>query len=382
MTGRRRLAGILLATVLATMPSLSTAFAEDGVPAGEVRLTGSQIKLIELATEPAKPGAVSPELVLNGEVIPDQGRVVDILPRAAGIVREVPRQLGDTVRDGDILAVIESSAIAEAEASYLTARSKSALTQAQAAREADLRRKRITSEQDYQIARQAAEQAAVELRAAERKLALLGLDPTTAGRGPAGVPVRVAVKAPFDGTLIERRVAVGDQVTEATPLFRLANLDRVWVIASVFSKDVAKVATGEAATVALEGYADRRFEGKVTWISDVVDEKTRTLKIRVELENRDRLLRPGSFARVTITPGTDTSVLTIPATAVQRQKDQAFVFVDGGSGTFRKREVTLGSRRRDRVEVTRGLEAGEKVVTQGSFALRSELEKSSFAGSD
>ncbi|MBN8909034.1 MAG: efflux RND transporter periplasmic adaptor subunit, partial [Rhodospirillales bacterium] len=86
--------------------------------------------------------------------------------------------------------------------------------------------------------------------------------------------------------------------------------------------------------------------------------------------------------RVTITPGTDTSVLTIPATAVQRQKDQAFVFVDGGSGTFRKREVTLGSRTRDRVEVTRGLEAGEKVVTQGSFALRSELEKSSFAGSD
>lgn len=382
MTDRRLIASILLAALLAAVPSSIAAAAEDAVAPGEVRLTDSQIKLIELATEPAKPGSVSPELLLNGEVTAAQDRMVEILPRAAGIVREVPRQLGDTVRSGDTLAVIESSAIAEAEASYLTARSKSALAQAQAAREADLRRKKITSEQDYQVARQAAEQAAVELRAAERKLALLGLDPAAAGRGPAGVPVRVAVRAPFDGTLIERQVAVGDQVTEATPLFRLANLDKVWVIASVFSKDVGKVALGQTATVTLEGYPQRRFEGKVTWISNVMDEKTRTLKIRVELDNPDRLLRPGSFARVTITPQSEDNVLTVPAIAVQRQKNQTFVFVEVGPGTYRKRDVSVGNHTSESVEVTKGLRAGEKVVTQGSFALRSELEKSSFTGSD
>ncbi|MFL5255675.1 MAG: efflux RND transporter periplasmic adaptor subunit [Rhodopila sp.] len=349
--------------------------------AGEVRLTQNQIRLIELTTEPAQPGTISPELLLNGEIIPDQNRVVDILPRSAGIVRDVPRHLGDTVTTGDTLAMIESSAIAEAEASYLTARSKFALMQAQAAREASLRAKKITSEQEYQVARQAAEQAAVELRAAERKLTLLGLDPATAGQVPTGVSTRMPVKAPIDGTLIERRVNVGDQVGDTTPLFRLANLDHVWVIASVFARDIGKGALDQPASVVVEGYPERRFEGKVTWISDVMDEKTRTLKVRVELDNAEHLLRPGSFAGVTITPRSATA-LTIPASAVQRLKDQAFVFVEEASGVFRKRPVILGNRGRSRVEVASGLQAGEKIVSQGAFTLRAELEKSAFASAE
>jgi cobalt-zinc-cadmium efflux system membrane fusion protein len=372
----------LLALPVFVMPGLRTAPAWaaptiEAPSAGEVRLTQNQIRLIELTTEPAQPGTVSPELLLNGEVIPDQNRVVDILPRSAGIVRDVPRHLGDTVSTGDTLAVIESSAIAEAEANYLTARSKLVLMQAQAAREASLRAKKITSEQEYQIARQ----AAVELRAAERKLTLLGLDPATAGQLPTGVSPRMPVKAPIDGTLIERRVNVGDQVSDTTPLFRLANLDHVWVIASVFARDIGKVALDQPASVVVEGYPERRFEGKVTWISDVVDEKTRTLKVRVELDNTEHLLRPGSFAGVTITPRSAIA-LTIPASAVQRLKDQAFVFAEEAPGVFRKRPVILGNRARSRVEVVSGLRAGEKIVSQGVFTLHAELEKSAFASAE
>ncbi len=363
-----------LAALLAFAPPVHAA---DEAPPGEVRLTESQIKLIELATAPAKPGTVSPELTLNGEVAADGVHMVDILPRVAGIVREIPRQLGDTVKAGDTLAIVESTGIAEAEANYLTARSKAGLTGAQAAREAGLRRKGITSEQENQVARQGAEQAAVELRAAERKLALLGVNPKAMGRGSN----TAAVQAPFAGTLIDRRVAVGDQVVETTALFRLANLDRVWVLANVFARDVGKVAVGQPASVTLEGYGDRRFEGAVTWMSNVVDDKTRTVKVRIELDNADRALRPGSYARVVIAARAGT-VLTVPASAVQRQGDQSFVFVAGDKGAFRKRDVSLGSRTRDSVEVVGGLQAGETVVTVGAFALRSELEKSAFAGGD
>jgi membrane fusion protein, heavy metal efflux system len=377
----RFLMAALLALPVFVMPGARAAPTTDTPSPGEVRLTQSQIRLIELATEPAQPGTISPELLLNGEVIPDQNRVVDVLPRSAGIVRDVPRHLGDTVSTGDTLAVIESSAIAEAEANYLTARSKLALMQAQAAREASLRAKKITSEQEYQVARQAAEQAAVELRTTERKLTLLGLDPGSAGQVPTGIATRMPVKAPIDGTLIERRVNVGDQVSDTTALFRLANLDHVWVIASVFARDIGKVTVDQPASVIVEGYPERRFEGKVTWVSDVVDEKTRTLKVRAELDNTEHLLRPGSFAGVTITPRSAT-VLTIPASAVQRQKEQAYVFVEDAPGVFRKRAVILGSRARARVEVVSGLQAGEKTVSQGAFALRSELEKSAFAGSE
>lgn len=379
MTRRYRPAVAVLALLLALAPRVGIA-AEDPVP-GEVRLTESQVRLIELTTAPAKPGTVSPELTLNGEVAADGNRILDILPRVAGIVREVPRQLGDTVQANDILAVVESAGIADAEANYLTARSKAGLAAAQAAREAGLRRKGISSEQDNQVARQAADQAAVELRAAERKLVLLGIEPAAVGQGATRGSDTVAIRAPFAGTLIERHVTVGDQVGETTPVFRLANLDRVWVIASVFARDVGKVATGQPAAVVLEGYGDRRFEGAVTWISDIVDDKTRTVKLRIELDNADRTLRPGSYARVTITARTGT-VLTVPASAVQRQGDQSFVFVTDEAGVFRKRDVTLGGRTRDSVEVVQCLQAGETVVTSGAFALRSELEKSAFAGED
>ncbi len=126
--------------------------ADKAIP-GEVWLSESQIKLIELTTAPAKPGTVSPELTLSGEVAADGNQMVDILPRVAGIVREVPRQRGDTVKAGDTLAIVDSVGVAGAETNYLTARSKAWLTRAQVAREAGLRRKGITSGQKNQLAR-------------------------------------------------------------------------------------------------------------------------------------------------------------------------------------------------------------------------------------
>ena len=371
----------LMLLALMTFPAAATA--EEEKPAGEVKLTASQITLIDLKVGAAEPGTVANDLVLNGEVTADQDRTVEVLPRAAGVVREVKGRLGDTVRAGAPLAVIESSGAAEAQAAFQSAQSKAALTRAQAAREEGLWRKGISSQQDYQVARQAAAQADIEVRAAERKLQLLGLDPGQAGQAAAARgPVRLTITAPFDGTLIERRVAAGDQVTESSPLFRLANLDKVWAIASVFEKDMGRVAVGQAARVSLTAYPGRQFEGEVTWVSDVIDDKTRTLKIRVELDNVGRLLKPGSFARVAVTPAGRQSALVVPAGAVQRQKDQSVVFVEESPGVFKLREVKVGERSRDAVSITEGLNAGERVVTNGAFALVSELGKSAFAGND
>ena len=369
-------------------PSLAVAAAEeDGAPvnAGEVRLTKEQSDLIELKTAAAKPGAVTVDLVLNGEVTANQDRTVTVLPRTAGVVREVPKRLGERVRAGETLAFIESREIAEAQAAYLTARSKAALAQNRLAREESLWKKKITSEQEYLAAKQAATEATIEVSAAERKLALLGVDPKTvseAAPGKSGSVVRVHVTAPFDGTLIEKKVAVGDQVSPDTPLFRLANLETVWVIGSVFEKDMGRVALGQTASVTLKAYPDRRFDGPVTWISDVLDEKTRTLRIRVELANPERLLKPGSFARVAIKIASKQEALVVPPAAVQRQKDETIVFVDAGDGLFKRREVKIGTRSPQAVEILEGLDAGETVVTDGSFLLKAELEKSSFAEAD
>lgn len=383
---RNRLLPMALAAALAASVAAPAfaAPAEETAKPGEVRLTESQMKLIELKVEAAKPGTVANDLVLNAEVTANQDRTVEVLPRAAGIVREVKGRLGDTVRAGAPLAVIESSGAAEAEATYLAAQSKATLARAQAAREEGLWRKGISAQQDYQVARQAAQEADIQVRAAERQLQLLGLDPKAVGSQPAAGrgPVRLTVAAPLDGTVIERRVAVGDQVTESSPLFRLANLDKVWVIASVFEKDMGRVAVGQAARVTLAAYPGRQFDGTVTWVSDVLDEKTRTLKLRVELDNGERLLKPGSFARVAVTPTDQREGLVVPAAAVLREKDQSVVFVDKGGGVFKRQDVTVGERSPDAVAITAGIKPGERIVTSGAFALLSELGKSAFAGND
>jgi cobalt-zinc-cadmium efflux system membrane fusion protein len=373
------LAGIVASTLVA-----APLFAGEPVAPAEVRLTENQIKLIELETAVAAPARIINEVVLNGEVTSDQDRTVDVVPRFAGTVREVPRQLGDSVRTGATLAVIESSEIAQAEAAYGVALSKVELAQSQLRREANLWKRKISPEQDYQTAKQAAAEADIELRAAGRKLTLLGVDPTALPIGASAntTSVRVAVTAPIDGTLIEKHVAVGNQVTDAAPLFRLANLDRVWVIASVFEKNMAAVAIGQHAAVTVAAYPGRAFEGRVTWIADLIDEKTRTLKIRIEVDNRDRALRPGSFARVALKIASPEEVLAVPAAAVQRQKAEQIVFVDAGGGLFQRREVTTGARSQNTVEIRVGLKRGERVVTQGAFALKSELEKAGFADHD
>jgi cobalt-zinc-cadmium efflux system membrane fusion protein len=375
---------VLIGLFCAFVPGGS--WAEDAAAPAELRLTENQIKLIDLRTAAAAMSKIGNDLIVNGEVTPDQDRTVEVLPRIGGNVREVPGQLGDAVRAGTTLAVIESTEISQAEASYHVALSKAELARSQLNRESTLRKQKISSEQDYQTARQASVEADIELRAAERKLTLLGIDLKTlsasANTTVDRAPVRVPIAAPIDGTIIDKRVAVGNQVTDATPLFRIANLDRVWVIASVFERNMGRVAIGQNATVSVAAYPGREFKGQVTWIADLVDEKTRTLKVRVEVDNKDRAVRPGSFARVSINTASQGEVLTVPAPAVQRQKSENIVFVSAGAGLFKRREVSVGARSRDMVEILSGLEAGDQVVVQGAFTLKSELEKAGFADND
>lgn len=371
------LSGVITMSVSLPAAIAGTATTED---VAEIRLTPNQMKLIDLQTVAVARARLASEITLNGEVTPDQDRTIEVVSRVGGYVREVPRQLGDTVRAGTTLAVIESTEVAQAEAALRVAQSKAELARSQLAREAGLRKQKVSSEQDYQAARQAAAEAEAELRAAERKLALLGIDVKAAMASlPADqASVRVPLIAPIHGTLIEKRATAGTQIAEAAALFRLADLDRVWVIASVFEKNMGQVAIGQTATVTVAAYPDRTFEGKVTWIADIVDERTRTLKLRVELDNKERLLRPGSFGRVKLNIASQREVLAVPADAVQRQKSESIVFVAAGDGIFRTRDVTTGARTRELIEILSGLEAGDHVVTNGAFALKSELDKSGF----
>lgn len=163
-------------------------------------------------------------------------------------------------------------------------------------------------------------------------------------------------------------------------MYRIADLRTVWVIASVYEKDIARVGKGQAASVTTKAYPDRKFRGRVTWVADTVDERTRTLKVRIEVDNGDRKLKPGMFIRADVVFGGRDKILMIPATAVRRQGGETIVFIDEGGGRFERRDVALGVGSNGVVEVRSGLKPGERVVAAGSFTLKSELEKEGFGG--
>jgi cobalt-zinc-cadmium efflux system membrane fusion protein len=182
------------------------------------------------------------------------------------------------------------------------------------------------------------------------------------------------LRSPLDGEVIERFAVLGQVVGLTEPILSVANLDYLWVELDVFEHDLARVADGNDALIESEAYSGKVFSGKVTHIDAKLDVATRTARVRVGVDNRERLLRPGQFvtARLT-TGGVVREALTIPALSVLQVEGAPAAFVALSKGQYEARPVELGIVAGDRVEVTRGLVEGETIVTDGAFVLKSEM---------
>jgi rubrerythrin len=185
----------------------------------------------------------------------------------------------------------------------------------------------------------------------------------------------LAMLAPADGVVIEKNVVQGQMVDAGMKLYRLADLGVVWVFAQVYEQDLPYVQLGQEATVKLSSLPDREFRGRVTYVYPNVDEKTRTARVRLEFENPGYFLKPGMFVSAQITSELEPSTLLVPDSAVLRSGEKNTVFVALNDGKFDARAVVLGPEaEQGMVEVIRGLQAGERVVTSGQFMLDSESQ--------
>jgi RND family efflux transporter MFP subunit len=185
----------------------------------------------------------------------------------------------------------------------------------------------------------------------------------------------VPMRAPIAGTVIERKVTLGQAVERATDAFTIADTSQVWVTLDLYEKDLGRVAVGQAVELATESRPGETFRGRVAFIVPVIDLATRTAKVRLELENRNGLLQAGQLvtARILAAPSRAApEVLAVPRSAVERVEGKTVVFVQNGEG-FERRNVLLGSSGGDRVEIREGLTAGERIAVQGAFLLKSEL---------
>jgi multidrug efflux pump subunit AcrA (membrane-fusion protein) len=186
------------------------------------------------------------------------------------------------------------------------------------------------------------------------------------------------LKAPIAGHVIERHGTVGEIVDKGKELYTISDPTNVWVIADVNANDIAAVLIGQEATVHTTAYSDEAFAGKVVLVNPEVEEKSRTVQVRIETDNQNARLKPGMFADVEVVTSMVDNVVVIPDEAIQRLDDQEIVFVATDAHTFIKRTIKTGRAQNGNAEILDGLKDGERVVTKGSFLLKSELLKRQF----
>ena len=186
---------------------------------------------------------------------------------------------------------------------------------------------------------------------------------------------QLELKAPIDGVIIERNATVGELVERSKEVCVISEPAQLWVIAEIKERDIAAVKVGQDAVFTVLPYPQEKFHGKVVLVGNQVEAASRTMEVRISVDNTDGRLKPGTFADAEITTTMLENVLLIPDSALQTDGDDQIVFVALDGNKFEKRVVTLGEEQQGRVQVLEGLKAGEKVVTEGSFILKSEMLK-------
>lgn len=330
---------------------------------------------IAVETVEEQPIVASTEVV--GAVDFDPASVSVVGARVEGRVSALLVELGQAVERGDPLARVETADLGPALSNWLSAEAELTAARAHHARERDLDQHGLTSASSLEQATADATALEARVRGAEQVLFAMGLTRSELDRARAGHPVdAVTVRAPMDGEVIERPTTMGQVVGPTDPIVRIATVDTVWVNLDVYERDLDRVHVGDEVLMTGEGDEDTSFTGHVQHVGPVVDEDTRTAPVRIEVPNADHELRPGQFVRAELLHEDDARRgVTVPSEAVLQLGGVPAVFVQVGDLEYEVRAVSLGETLDDRVEVRAGVRSGDRVVVEGGFALKSELQR-------
>lgn len=324
-----------------------------------------------LRVSPVTARALHSHLELVGSVAYDPDHIALVGPLVSGRVAVLHAESGTLVQKDQLLAEIESPEAGQAMAQFITSSAREHAATAQLARERELTRKRISSARDLEVAEAQEIEVRAERRAAEELLVALGLDPTARKMAQRG---KVPLRSPIDGLVVNRFVTLGQAVNRGTDAFFVANLSRLWVELEIYEKDLNHVFVGQEVELRTENMPGQTFAAKVAFLEPTVDLKTRTTNMRLEVDNSQKLLRPGQFVNAHIGASNNEGnvpVLSVERSAVQQLDGRDVVFVKTNEG-YKPRAVTLGAPGDQFIEVIHGLAAGEMVVYEGAFLLKAQ----------
>jgi cobalt-zinc-cadmium efflux system membrane fusion protein len=319
-----------------------------------------------LTVSAARAEEVSSRLVLPAVVESDPAHTAAVLTPLGGRVLEIKVALGDRVRRGQVLAVIDSPDLGQAYDDYDKAADSFQLTKKNLARQEEQFKLGTASTRDLDQARSDNTQAAADFARTQARLKILGMP--TGGEGERH-STRLSIQAPVSGSVTTLNVATGNMINDPTqPIMTVADLSTVWVTAMVPEKDLAAVAKGQDAEVSLSAYPGKVLHGKVLFVSDVVESDSRRDKLRIAFANPDVTLKPNMFAAVTLFGPKQTRVV-LPTSALLMNNDRTTVFVATAPWTFERRTINAQLEEGPTVALDSGVQPGEEVVTKGGILL-------------
>lgn len=342
---------------------------------------------------------VSGQITSTAEIKANENRVFHINSFVSGRVIQDNVFLGDTIRQGQTLALVQNLEVAKVQADYIhqlhgneieidQAKTRLSLAQKNLARERRLLAEGISPRKDYQQAEAEAIMAQQDLKGKREHAvhiqsegkALLG----AYGNRPSSphserISTNSPVTAPRAGVITKKNITLGDMVTPDMVMYEVADLSQTWLDIAVYPKDLSLVRVGQTVSFTTDSLPEKKFTGRIDYIQPGTNETSQTYTARAHLDNSLGVLKPGMFGQARIERTSQETKSFVPEEAVQKYGRESFVFVELGNNRFRKQTVQLGDRVSGGYLVNDGLQPGDKIIGKGSFVLKAEMLKSQFA---
>jgi cobalt-zinc-cadmium efflux system membrane fusion protein len=375
----------LVAATLILMTLLATSCARNGVEAksagpaanstasdeSQARLFSvpqDQMSHVQVVT--VEPSSLRHVLRLPGTVAYNGFETTPVLAQISGPIARIPIVPGEHVLAGQPMLYVASPDFAQLRTNYLKAKDALSLAERSYARSQDLYQHRVIAQADLEQAESTRNQAQADLQSAEQALKVVGIDHPDRMSKEANLP-DVPVLAPISGEAVERLVSPGQVIQAgATQVFTISNMASVWVLVSVYERDMGTVHNGDPVTIQTDAYPEQ-FHGQISYIGAALDPTSHTLQVRIVTQNPGEKLKKDMYVTATIQAGAITNTLTVPDAAVLRDaQNEPFVYVEVGSNQFGQRAVTIGENADGNTRILTGLKPGERVIADGSLFLQ------------
>jgi len=343
-------------------------------PDDVIDLSKEEERAIEIETIKASLKPLRSHLAAMGKVLAHQYRKAIVSYAFPARIAQIHVRIGDWIKAGQKLVTLQSEEVGNAKSEFYKAKADYELAKVNFEREKRLFDRGVGAKKNFLTTEAELKVAATSLDAAEKKLHVLGFNEEqvkTIAETHQINPI-ITLFSPISGKIIENKAVLGAMIDQTTEILTIMDPTLLWIDAEIYEKDIAKIRIGQEVEVSVPAYPEETFKGKITYISDVLKEETRTITVRTEVENKSYKLKPGMFADIKIFFNHQSKVLVLPKEAILDDKDEKIVFIKVND-KYVPLVVEIGAREGGFIEIIRGIQEGDEVVTKGNYQLKSKL---------